>query len=166
MELKNIPFGSAEAFNVLIEIPKGSKIKYEYDEELEAMKLDFVFSGKLEFISNYGLIPGTRGGDNDHLDCHVLGENPIAAETIVLARAIGLIETLDRGEEDNKIIAVPLSDPVFAKIQTLEDLPRDLSDDFREFFKEIGIQKNKVIEVLGFYGKDRAIQEIKKCMIK
>jgi len=165
MNFKDIPFGSPEEFNVLIEVPKGSKLKYEYDEGTDAMKLDFVFGGDFEFISNYGLIPGTKGGDGDHLDCHVLGDNPAIVGTIILSRPIGIIELSDRGEMDNKIIAVPVSDPVFTNVKTWDDLPVDLSDKFREFFKEIGIQKKKTMEIKGFYGKDRAIEEIKKCRV-
>lgn len=163
MDFKNIPFGSPEEFNVLIEVPKGSKLKYEYDEKTDEMKLDFVFSGDFEFISNYGLIPGTKGGDGDHLDCHVLGDSPAIVGAVILARPVGIIEMLDRGETDNKIIAVSVGDPAFTNVKTLEDLPVDLSDKFKEFFKEIGIQKKKTLEIKGFYGRDRAIGEIKKC---
>src|SRR3989344_575638 len=104
MGFKNIPFGSPEKFNVVLEIPTGSRNKYEYDEELDAIKLDFVFSENFKYIFNYGYIPETRGGDSDHLDCIILAPCPIDIGTIVECGPIGIIEMLDRGEEDNKII--------------------------------------------------------------
>ena len=163
MNLKNIPMGSFEALNVLVEIPKGSKIKYEYDEEIGVMRLDFVFYNDFEFIYNYGLIPNTHAGDGDHLDAFVLGENPIASGTIVKVRPIGIVKIIDRGEEDNKILSVPGQDVAFNEIQDISDLREDLTNKFKEFFKKIGIQKNKKIEFLGIFGKKEAIKEIEKC---
>ena len=156
MTYKNIPFGTINKFNVVIEIPKQSKNKYEYDEDLDAIKLDWVFTGGFHFPFDYGYIPETRGGDGDHLDAFIFSSHPIAMGTIVECRTIGMIELLDREEEDNKILAVPLVDPEYKTYQKLSDLTFDYKTIFEEFFKELGIQKNKTMEIKGFRDKQVA----------
>jgi len=165
MSYKNIPFGEVEAFNVLIEIPEGSYNKYEYDEELDLIKLDFVFWGDCKFPHNYGLIPGTRGGDGDHLDVIVLNPTPLAIGSVVVCRPIGIIEQIDRGEVDNKLVAVPVVCKEYEKIKSIEDLDFDIEKMYIDFYGLIAIQKNKTIEIKGAFGKERAIEEIKKSII-
>lgn len=166
MDLKNIPFGTSEAFNVLIEISKGSPNKYEYDEKLQALKLDFVFKDGFTFAHNYGLIPGTLAGDGDHLDAIVLSQDSLAMGTIAVCRAIGMIELIDRGEEDNKIVAIPLVDENYKNIQSLKDLPQNWTNEAVKFYKELAIQKNKIMEIKSFQDKERALSELEKCQIK
>jgi len=122
MSYKNIPLGTVEEFNVIVEIPKGSENKYEYDEDLDVIKLDWVFSGGFHFPFDYGYIPETRGGDGDHLDAFVFSSHPIDFGAVVKCRAIGMIELIDRGEEDNKILAVALADPKYTSHKELSDL--------------------------------------------
>ena len=160
MSYKNIPFGNTDKFNVVIEIPRGSENKYEYDEGLDVIKLDWVFSGGFCFPFDYGFIPETRGGDGDHLDAFVFCPHPIAIGTIVECRAIGMIELLDRREEDNKILAVPISDPKYKNHNELADLNFDYKNIFGKFFKDIGIQKSKILEVKGFRDKITAVKKL------
>lgn len=141
---------------------KEAKIKYEYDEELDVMKLDFVFGG-LSYSFNYGFIPEARAEDGDHLDVIVLSSQLLALGTVVQARPIGLIEIIDRSEEDHKIIAVPLFDAQYADWQSIKDVPAAQIKKFEEFFPEVARQKNKKMEVKGFFDKDRAILELNKC---
>ena len=162
MNLKNIPFGTTEEFNVVIEIPKGSQNKYEYNEDTGEFELDWVFTGDFCFPFNYGLIPQTRGGDSDHADVFVISNLPINTGIVVKCRPIGVIELLDRGIEDNKILAIALADQEYKQYQDLGDLPFDYKTIFEKFFTELGIQKSKIIEIKGFWGKNRAIQEINK----
>lgn len=160
MGYKNIPFGKTDKFNVIIEIPKGSRNKYEYDEDLDIIKLDWVFSGEFCFPFDYGYIPETRGGDGDHLDAFVFSSHPIALGTVVECRAIGMIELLDRGEKDNKILAVPTADPFYTNHQELSDLDFDYKSIFEEFFKELGVQKNKILTIKGFRDRASAVREL------
>ena len=160
MSYKNLPFGSIDAFNVVIEIPKGSQNKYEYDEELDLIKLDWVFTDGFCFPFDYGYIPETRGGDGDHLDAFVLSSIPIEIGTICQCRAIGIIKLLDRGEEDDKILAIPLADPQLKNIQSLEDFKENYEKIFREFFKELEKQKNKIIEIKEFSDSTKAKEEL------
>lgn len=162
MAYKNIPFGKIDAFNVLIEIPQGGQNKYEYDEESDEIKLDFVFWGKCKFPHNYGLIPQTKAGDGDHLDAIVLNPIPLEVGAIVTCRAVGILKTIDRGEIDDKLVVVPVACKEYEKIQSAKDLPNNFEKAYRDFYKLVGIQKNKTIEVKGLASKEEAIEELNK----
>lgn len=162
MNLKKIPFGTPEAFNVVIEISAGSQDKYEYDPEIEAVKLDRVLYASYKFPANYGFIPRTLAEDGDPADVILLSTNPLLPGIVAEARAIGFMEMVDAGEADNKIIAVPTSDPRFHDIKTLEDLPKHFTKEIQNFFETYKILQNKTVEIKSFSGPDRAIEEIKK----
>jgi inorganic pyrophosphatase len=166
MDLKKIPFGSMEAFNVLVENSRGSQNKYEYDEELETIKLDFVFSGDLKWPYNYGFIPHTRAGDGDMLDVCVLSSHAIDPGVVVKCKAIGMIEVLDRGEVDNKILAVALPDLLAEKYSDITDLSDEQIREFEDFLQDLAVQKNKIMEIKGFRNKEIAEAEIKKSAAK
>jgi inorganic pyrophosphatase len=160
MNIKDLPFGETEAFNVVVEIPQGSQDKYEYDEELDVVKLDRVLYGSQRFPANYGFIPQTRAEDGDHTDVVLLTTNPLIPGTIAAARAIGFMGMIDGGEVDNKIIAVPVKDPRFNDILTLEDLPQHKLAEIQNFFETYKLLQKKEVVVKGFEGKDRAVQEL------
>ncbi|MDD4990075.1 MAG: inorganic diphosphatase [Candidatus Pacebacteria bacterium] len=162
MNYKKIPFGDIDKFNVLVEVPKGSENKYEYDEELGAIALEWVFTGGFCFPYNYGFIPETLGGDGDNLDAFVITSHPIPLGIIAKCRAIGIIELLDRGKKDNKIISVPVIDKEYKNCENLSELPFDYKTIFEKLYKELAIQKNKIIEIKGFWDKSQAIEEIEK----
>jgi inorganic pyrophosphatase len=166
MAYKNIPFGEVEAFNVLIEISQGSSNKYEYDEELDEIKLDFVFWGECKFPDNYGLVPETLAGDGDHLDAIVLNPTPLEVGTVVACRAVGILETIDRGEVDNKLVVVPVCCKEYEKIQSVEDLSAGFEEKYTKFYGLVGSQKNKKIEMKGLFGKEKAIEELNSNRIK
>lgn len=160
MSFKDIPFGTTDKFNVVVEISKGSPNKYEYSEKLDNLILDWVFNDGFSFPYNYGYIPQTRGGDGDALDVFILGNNPLDPGVIVECKTIGIIELLDRGEQDDKIIAVALADPEYSKYNELEDIPFGSKKILEEFFKGLGKQKDKTLEIKGFHNSSRAIKEI------
>ena len=162
MSLKDVPFGEADGFNVVIEIPRGSQDKYEYDEKLDAIKLDRVLYGSQRFPFNYGFIPETRAMDGDHSDAAVLSTNPLMTGTVVKCRAIGFIEMVDAGEVDNKIVAVPLNDPRFADIKELEDLPQHILKEFKNFLETYKVLQGKTVEIKGFGDKETALAELEK----
>ncbi|PIP23923.1 MAG: inorganic pyrophosphatase [Candidatus Nealsonbacteria bacterium CG_4_10_14_0_2_um_filter_38_17] len=166
MNYKNIPFGDFEKFNVIIEIPKGSENKYEYDEKLDAVKLQWVFKKGFGFPFDYGFIPQTLAEDNDEVDVFVIAEHSFYPNIVVECKPIGMIDVLDRGEKDNKIIAIPLADPDYSKYESLNDLFFDYKKVFKDFFKELGIQKDKKIEITGFSDKTAAIEYIKESLEK
>lgn len=156
-----LPFGEMEKFNVVVEIPKGSQDKYEYDEKLNVIKLDRVLYGSQRFPFNYGFVPETRALDGDHADVALLSTNPLIAGCVVVARAIGFIEMVDSGEVDNKIVAVPVVDPRFADINSLEDLPEHLLKEFQNFLETYKVLQGKKVEIKGFGNKERALEELK-----
>ena len=160
MNIKDLPFGEPEKFNVVIEIPQGSQDKYEYDEELDVIKLDRVLYGSQKFPANYGFIPQTRAEDGDHTDVLLFTTNPIMAGAIVQARAIGFMEMLDAGEVDNKIIAVPIADPRFSDTQALSDIPEHTLKEVQNFFETYKVLQGKKVEVKGFQDKAAALAEI------
>ncbi len=162
MNIKNLPFGELEKFNVVIEVPKGSQDKYEYDEKHDVIKLDRVLYGSQRFPFNYGFVPETRAEDGDHNDVLLISTNPLFPGSVAEARAIGFMEMLDTGENDHKILAVPASDPRYADILTLEDLPQHLLKEIQNFFETYKILQGKKVEIKGFFGKDRALEDLKK----
>ncbi len=162
MSLKNLPFGEMEAFHVVIEISQGSQDKYEYDEKLDVIKLDRVLYSSYRFPANYGFVPETRAEDGDHADVLLFSTNPLIPGTVAEARAIGFMEMVDAGENDNKIIAVPVSDPRFSDIQTLDDLPEHTLKEIKNFFETYKVLQNKTVEIKGFADKARALEELEK----
>ena len=158
MSIKNLPFGELDAFNVVIEIPQGSQDKYEYDEKLDVIKLDRVFYGSQRMPGNYGFIPETRAEDGDHSDALVFSSNPLLPGTIVEARAIGMMDMIDSGEKDNKIIGVPVKDPRFAHIKTLADLGEHRLKEIKNFFETYKALQNKVVQV----GEYKTVEEAHK----
>ena len=140
----------------------GSHLKYEYDERLDVIALDYVFNDDFYWPHNYGYIPQTRGGDGDQLDVFVLTRYPLAVGTIVHARPVGMIELLDRGEEDNKILAVPVEDKAQALLTTLADFPPQLIEDFQAFIKKLAGEKEKTLEIISFREREDTLRELKR----
>ncbi|OGZ72960.1 MAG: hypothetical protein A2908_00060 [Candidatus Staskawiczbacteria bacterium RIFCSPLOWO2_01_FULL_38_12b] len=160
MSYENIPFGTPEKFNVVVEIQKGGQVKYEYDEEWCEVKVSAIFKNGFSFPFDYGYVPETRGGDGDHLDVFVLGSQSVRMGAIVECRPIGIIELINRREKDDKVLAIPLNDLGSKNIKTLEDLPFDYKNIFEDFFKELAVQRNKTMEISGYKDAQTAIQEL------
>ena len=158
-------FNLPGTFKVIIEIPKGTMgNKYEYDEKSGEFKLDFVFENFI-WPFNYGFIPGTKGGDGDTLDAIVLSSAPIKQGTEVNCKTIGLIEMLDRGQEDHKLICVPENDVLSKSLNDISDISAEQKQECEKLYDEIARQKKKVIKIVGFGNKEKASEEIKKSLI-
>ena len=123
-----------EDFVAVIEIPKGSKKKYELDKETGLIILDRVLHTSTHYPANYGFIPRTYGDDGDPLDVLVLCSEEIDPLTLVRCYPIGYISMLDGGKNDEKIIAIPFSDPTYNPYHDLMDLPPHLFDEMKHFF--------------------------------
>ena len=162
MSLKQVPFGSIDKFNVIIEIAQGSHDKYEYDEELDVIKLDRVLFSSQRYPYNYGFIPETRADDGDHTDIILFSTNPIFPGAVVEARAIGFMNMVDGGEIDNKILAVPTEDPRFTHVKSLDDLSEHSPKEIRNFFETYKILENKSVEVGEFESADKAREYIEQ----
>ncbi len=161
---KDLGFGSSEEFNVLIEIPKGSPIKYEYNHLTDQIEPEFTFKNGFTFKYNYGFIPKTLAADGDPLDVMVLTNEPIESGQIIKCRAIGLIELLDRGVGDNKLLALPID--YKSSLSSIENLSTEELKGFEDFYSEVAKQKNKTMQILAFLGRDAAVREINNCANK
>ena len=124
------------AFPVVIEIPKGSKNKYELDKETGLLRLDRVLYSAVYYPADYGFIPRSFCDDGDPLDAMVLGQEPVYPLTIVEARAIGVMRMRDEKGIDDKIVAVSVHDPAFADYTDQDQLPSHVLREVRRFFED------------------------------
>ena len=123
-----------EDFIAVIEIPKGSKKKYELDKSTGLIILDRILHTSTHYPADYGFIPRTYGDDGDPLDVLVLCSESLDPLTLVRCYPVGYISMLDGGKRDEKIIAIPFSDPTFNFVQDLPDLPAHIFDEMAHFF--------------------------------
>ena len=145
--------------DVFIEISKDSNIKYEYDKDLGAIRLDRVLKSSMVYPENYGYIPNTLSGDGDPLDILLVCDYPIYPGTVVNVKVVGVLLTTDEKGEDEKLIAVPSKpvDPSFDDINTLEDLGTLMKKRIFHFFEHYkDIDENKWVEIKGFKNAEEA----------
>ncbi len=160
--LHDIPAGSSKKMNVIIEIPKFSKNKYEIDKETGLIALDRVMHTAQDYPFDYGFVPQTLFDDGDALDVVVMTTYPLFPGILVRCRPIAIMGMIDDGERDDKIIAVPVDDPRFDEIQDLEDLNTHFLKEMKHFFDTYKKIQNKKVEVLDFEGKNSAQSAFEK----
>lgn len=141
------PGNYPEQINVVIEIPQGSQNKYEFDKVTGLVKLDRVLYSSVHYPADYGLIPQTLAGDGDPLDALVLVTNPTLPGVLIEARPIGVMEMIDEGEPDDKIICVPINDMRFNHMQDISDIPQPIMDEITHFFESYKHLEGKTVEV-------------------
>lgn len=146
--------------NALIEIPQGSRSKYEVDKASGLLKLDRVIYSSFHYPVNYGFIPQTLGQDNDPLDILVLCSQSIQALCLVEANVIGNMQMIDQGQMDDKIIAVASKDPSVNHYQEIKDLPQHFLLELRNFFEQYKVLENKKVEIDNFQDKETAFKVI------
>jgi inorganic pyrophosphatase len=151
-------------FETLIEIPKGSKAKYELDKETGLLRLDRILYTSTVYPANYGFIPRTLADDGDPLDVLVLCNDTIFPMTLVTCMPIGVIKMVDSGERDEKIIAVPINDPNYKNYNDIDELPKHLFDEMMHFFEVYKVLEHKVTTVKEICHKAEAIEIIRKCI--
>lgn len=141
----------------LVEIPKGSSNKFEYNREYGVFFLDRVLYGAVYFPTEYGIIPQTWSEDEDPLDVMVFSSFHTFPGCLLTCRPIGTLRMIDSGEQDNKIIAVPSKDPRFEKVQDLADIAPHLKKEIKNFWENYSeLQPGKKIKVEGWSGKEAA----------
>ena len=151
-------------FLCVIEIPKGSRKKYELDKETGYIILDRVLYTSTHYPANYGFIPRTYGDDNDPLDVLLICAEDLEPLTLVRAYPIGVITMVDNGSRDEKIIAIPLNDPNYNMYKSIDELPRHIFDEMRHFFTVYKQLEDKNTSVDVAMDKDEAIKIINKSM--
>jgi len=161
-DLPNNPDTAEEKFNVVIEIPKGSKVKYELDKPSGALRVDRILYSSVIYPANYGFLPRSYCGDGDPLDVLVLGNEPVVPLAIMEARAIGMMGMADDGDEDTKIIAVHIQDPAFNEYRDISELPRHVLNEISRFFEDYKVLENKQVIVEDFLGAAAAVKAVKE----
>jgi inorganic pyrophosphatase len=152
------------AFPVVIEIPKGSKNKYELDKETGLLRLDRVLYSAVYYPADYGFIPRTYCGDGDPLDALVLSQEPVFPLTIVEARAIGVMRMRDEKGIDDKIVAVSVRDPAFADYTDKSQLPQHLLREVQRFFQDYKALEHKQVVVEDLLGPADAVGIINEAL--
>jgi inorganic pyrophosphatase len=147
-----------KAFPVVIEVPKGSKNKYELDKETGFLRLDRVLYSAVHYPANYGFIPRSFCDDGDPLDALVLGQEPVVPMTIIEARAIGVMRMRDDKGIDDKILAVNVHDPAVSDYRSHGELPPHTLREIRRFFQDYKTLELKEVVIEDFMGPDEAVR--------
>lgn len=151
-------------FMCVIEIPKGSKNKYELDKETGLIVLDRILYTSTHYPANYGFIPRTYGDDLDPLDVLLLCSETLNPLTLVRAYPIGMITMLDNGRRDEKIIAIPFNDPTYNQYHSIDELPKHIFEEMRHFFSVYKSLENKETVVDDVSGPDQALETIRSAI--
>jgi inorganic pyrophosphatase len=161
-------FMASDASTVLafIEIPRGSRNKYEYDKATGQFKLDRVLYSSVHYPTDYGFVPDTLGEDGDALDILVLVEEPTFPGCLIETRAIGGLDMADEKGPDFKVLAVPVGDPRFDHVHSLSDLSEHWLREIETFFSTYKLLEPKQTEVLGWHDADKTHQIIDECRIR
>lgn len=144
----------------VIEIPRGSHLKYEVDKPTGLLRLDRVLYSAVFYPANYGFIPRTLSEDGDPLDILVLMQEPVEPLTIVRAKALGGLRMVDEMGGDDKIIGVCVDDPAYEQYQSLDELPHHVVKELDRFFRDYKTLEEKIVDVDRFYDRDRALEII------
>lgn len=142
----------------LVEIPKGSRNKYEWDEDLQAIKLDRFLFSSLVYPTDYGMIPDTMAEDGDPLDVMVCVSEPTFPGCVIPVKVIALFRMRDDKGQDDKLVCVPLEDPNWNTMDVLDDIPQNLRDEISHFFSVYKTPEGKVVKVDGWYEREAAMK--------
>lgn len=159
--LHDIEPGTVDSINVIIEIPKGSKNKYEIDKKTGIIALDRVAHTSQDFPFDYGFVPQTHWHDGDPLDVVVLTTYPLFPGVLVRVRPIAIMGMLDSGDKDDKIIAVPVDDPRWDDVEDMSDLNTHTMREIEHFYSTYKKLQNKEVVVKDFAGKTKAEEAFK-----
>ncbi len=146
----------------LVEIPKGSRNKYEWDDALGGIKLDRFLFSSVVYPSDYGFIPRTIGEDGDPLDALVCVTEPTFPGCVIPVRVLAVLRMTDDKGQDDKIICVPESDPAWNDTRTLEDLPPQLRTEIEHFFSIYKQPEGKEVTIGGWFSRDEALATIEQ----
>ncbi|GER58044.1 inorganic diphosphatase [Patiriisocius marinus] len=153
-----------KSFDVLIEIPKGSRNKYEYDFDLKKIRFDRMLFSSMMYPADYGFIPETLALDGDPLDVLVLGGEPTFPMCVVEVKPIGVFHMADEKGPDEKVICVPVSDPVWSRLNDLSDMNQHTLKEIEHFFQVYKDLEKKRVDVGGWGDATKAIEIFNKCV--
>ena len=148
--------GAPKEVRAVVEISQGGKVKYELDKETGLLRVDRVLYSSVMYPANYGFIPQTYADDDDPLDVLVLMQEPVAPLALLRARPIGLMEMIDQGQEDAKIVCIHLDDPAFNSYRHVTELPEHRLRELKRFFEDYKALEDKDVRVQEFQGPEEA----------
>jgi inorganic pyrophosphatase len=146
--------------HAVVEIPKGSRAKYEIDKPTGLIKLDRVLHGSMAYPLHYGIIPQTLFDDGDPLDVMIITQVTVVPLTLINARIIGVMRMIDQGVPDDKILAVAEGDPSVSSIYDIKDVPEHLKLELKNFFENYTVLEGKSVQVPEFLDKKSAFTKI------
>lgn len=155
---------SNRIYNAVIEIPRGSKVKYELDKQTGLLRVDRVLHSSVIYPANYGFIPRTYCDDEDPLDVLVLNSESVHPLSILRVRPVGVMHMKDDGKDDDKIVGIHIDDPGFSDYQSLEELPLHVQRQIRRFFSDYKALEGKAVIVDDFEGRDAALAVISEAV--
>ena len=165
VDLESLPIGenAPELVNVIIEVPVGSRNKYEYEPELGVIIRDRVLPGNVRYPADYGFIPSTEGNDGEPLDIVVAAYDPVFPGCMIQARILGALEMSEAGETEYNIFAVPSDDPRFEDLLSLDDLPDQNLREIENFFVTFKqLEGDEEAEIQGWVGQEETYEIIRQ----
>ena len=162
----DIPIGedAPNEFNVVIEVSKGSKVKYEIDKDTGMLEVDRILYSSVVYPENYGFIPQTLADDDDPLDVIVLMQEPVLPLSLLAVRPIGLLPMVDEGENDENIICVHVDDPEYRTYNDVSEFPEHRLNEIKQFFKEYKNLEDKEVEVGDISGPEEAVEYVQRAI--
>lgn len=158
----DIERGNADEFTVVVEIPKGSRVKYEVCKDNGLIKFDRLLYSPMHYPGNYGFIPRSLWDDKDPLDVLIIMQEPLVPQCLVKCRAIGILDMTDDGEGDAKIIAIPVADHQQQDKHDITNIPSYTLNEIRHFFKAYKELQEKEVVIKGWDGRLAAVDAVKK----
>ncbi|MCA9486324.1 inorganic diphosphatase [Candidatus Woesearchaeota archaeon] len=152
----------ADEFNVIIENPTGSRVKYEVDKETGLICFDRVLYSPMHYPCDYGFIPQTLWEDGDPIDVLVMTHEPLVPSCLIKCRPLGVLDMIDGGEGDAKVLAVPVKDPRFENLKELSDVEPHILKEIKHFFTVYKDLENKKVEIGEWRDKAEAVKDIEK----
>ena len=162
----DVPIGDdvPDEINIVVEISKGSKVKYELDKDTGLLEVDRVLYSSVVYPENYGFIPQTLADDDDPLDAIVLMQEPIQPMSLLEVRPIGLLPMVDEGENDENILCVHVEDPQYEAFTHVNELPEHRLNEIKQFFKEYKNLERKEVDVGEISGPEDAVEYIRRAI--
>jgi inorganic pyrophosphatase len=162
----DVPIGDdvPDEINIVVEISKGSKVKYELDKDTGLLEVDRILYSSVVYPENYGFIPQTLADDDDPLDAIVLMQEPIQPMSLLEVRPIGLLPMVDEGENDENILCVHVEDPQYEAFTHVNELPEHRLNEIKQFFKEYKNLEGKEVEVGEISGPEDAVEYIRRAI--
>jgi inorganic pyrophosphatase len=165
VDLEALPIGEdgPGVVNVVVEVPVGSRNKYEYEPELGVIMRDRVLPGNIRYPADYGFIPSTEGADGEPLDVMVAAHDPVFPGCVVKARVIGALEMYEGGQVEYNVFGLPSDDPRFDDIETLDDMPEQNLREIEQFFTAFKrLEGDEEAEVKGWCGPEETYEIIRE----